>query len=244
MSKTRSFARFALWTPIAALGFAGTAQAAIVTISGGTEITTQSSGPGTNNVLGAGFKMQDNAAIATTVGNVTFQFYFLGSESGYRNTLRGGAAVGGGVHTEVDSYPGTWPGTLLFSGTTGAATASNQSLLYFTSSGFSGNLNPAGGNTARSIAFAYLNPGCLSAGGSLIGKQGCVSQTEILDANGYGYILFALDDSGAGPDDNHDDYVGYMRYQAAPVPIPAAAWLLGSGLIGLVVLSRRRRLDA
>jgi len=32
--------------------------------------------------------------------------------------------------------------------------------------------------------------------------------------------------------------VGYMSYQV--VPIPAAVWLLGSGLIGLVGLSRRR----
>ena len=54
-------------------------------------------------------------------------------------------------------------------------------------------------------------------------------------------ILVMLDDSGAGPDDNHDDYVGILVANGpTPVPLPPAAWLLGSGLLGLMALRRRR----
>lgn len=54
-------------------------------------------------------------------------------------------------------------------------------------------------------------------------------------------VLF--DDSGWGPDDNHDDHVIGLTVEAGPysvVPLPAAAWLFGSGLLGLVAAARRR----
>jgi len=228
----RRLARLALLAPIAAcaIGFASPAQALVITLTGPASIPT----PANNNVLGAGYQIRDNALLATTVANVQFQFYFLGSESGFANTLH----TAWGNHTEIDSYPG-WPGTYLFGGTQAAAGALNMS---FTSAGGpAGPVTNGGGDGSRSIAFAYLSPLCLT-NGSMVGQQTCVSPTEVLDANGIGYILFSLDDSGAGPDDNHDDYVGYMSYQV--VPIPAAVWLLGSGLIGLVGLSRRRRVAA
>jgi hypothetical protein len=52
-------------------------------------------------------------------------------------------------------------------------------------------------------------------------------------------IAFMLDDGGAGPNDNHDDYVGYLIATPVPVPLPAAAWLLISGL-GALGIARRR----
>ena len=230
----RRLAGLALLVPAAvcAIGFASPAQAALVTLTGGSSVTTSASGATTNNVLGAGYVIQDNALLSTTVANVQFRFYFLGSESGFANTLQ----TPWGNHTESDSYPGTWPGAYLFGGTQAAVGALNMSFSSTGSGAPAGNLTNGGGDSSRSIAFAYLNPLCLTAG-TMVGKSGCVSNTEIL-SNGIGYILFALDDSGANRDDNHDDYVGYMTYQV--VPIPAAVWLLGSGLIGLVGLSRRR----
>ena len=35
--------------------------------------------------------------------------------------------------------------------------------------------------------------------------------------------------------------IGSMLYRVAPVPVPAAAWLFGSGLMGLIAISRRKK---
>jgi hypothetical protein len=57
-------------------------------------------------------------------------------------------------------------------------------------------------------------------------------------------IYDTLDYAGGPPDLNAGLY-GQFRYNTeipftAPVPIPAAAYLLGSGLIGLVAMRRRK----
>ena len=56
------------------------------------------------------------------------------------------------------------------------------------------------------------------------------------------WFIAAFDDSGAGPDDNHDDYIVLGR--VTPVPLPPAMLLFGTGLAGLGYLSRRRRKTA
>jgi hypothetical protein len=86
-------------------------------------------------VLLGGVKMQDNATLTATEP-VILTFYFLGSESGYRNTLRVGGSLS---HTEPDNggqtYPSAWPGTKLFSYTMNAGGCVPMS---FTSSGLAG----------------------------------------------------------------------------------------------------------
>lgn len=207
----------------AALLCGGPASAALLEISGGSLIT-----PTGNDVLGNNVQLLKGATLATT-GAATLTFYFLGSESGFNNKLN---LAGGFTHTEpangLQAYPSTWPGTLLTSLSLGAAGAVPMS---FTSSGWAAGetLGPGDQHHKRSIAFAYLN--CATG-------AGCI-QT----ATATNIVLFALDDGGAGPDKDFDDYVGYLVADGpamSPVPLPASVWLLGSALAGLLGIGRRR----
>jgi hypothetical protein len=53
-------------------------------------------------------------------------------------------------------------------------------------------------------------------------------------------LVLAYDDqfSISSVDDNHDDML--IRADFSPVPVPAAVWLFGSGLIGLAGIARKR----
>ena len=61
--------------------------------------------------------------------------------------------------------------------------------------------------------------------------------------NSFSYAFLSYDDDGAGPDDNHDDFVVKVSasgLNVTPVPLPATAWLFLSALGGFVTLGRRK----
>ena len=92
-----------------------------------------------------------------------------------------------------------------------------------------------------------------------INGNGTVAYRAILDGGGNGIYTdggtVVLDDTGpfsgfgnvAINDSGHIAFLGFLDdgtegiYLASPVPIPAAAWLFGSGLLGLIGISRRKQ---
>jgi hypothetical protein len=179
--------------------------------------------PATNDVLGGGFgTLQNKATLKTTADNVTLEYFFWGSESGFNNKL----VTPFGMHTEINSTP-AFPGfgSPLFSGT--QADAGVVDLSFLVKGKASHEVTNAAGSImldgfAASIAWAFLTEdGKFSA-----------EATDI--------ALFTLDDSGASANGDFDDYVGYVR-ATTPVPVPAAVWMFGSALLGAGFLSRRQK---
>ena len=69
---------------------------------------------------------------------------------------------------------------------------------------------------------------------------------NFLDAGyeSYSYDLFSglyLGNTGELIEVVRDDIPVLASYRYSPVPVPAAAWLFGSGLLGMVAVARRRR---
>jgi hypothetical protein len=201
------------------------ADAALLSLTDGTPFKTSSK----NDVVESGTTLLDNATLSTTQNNVKLTFHFLGSESGFKNTLN----VGGEKHTEADKYPASWSESSVVGPVTQASAGPVD--MFFTSSGFSGELEPGQGDISKSIAFAYL-------------------------AEDENTVLFALDDGGrkAGKkgsktDHDYDDYVGYIvaaPLTSAPVseappltptPVPAALPMFVTAMVGLGLIGRRRK---
>jgi hypothetical protein len=199
------------------------ADAALLSLTDGKSFKT----PSKNDVLETGTTLLDNATLSTTEKDVKLTFHFLGSESGFKNTLNVGGPDGE-KHTEVDKSPASW-----------SASVTQESRgpvdMFFTSSGFSGKLEPGEGDISKSIAFAYL-------------------------AEDENTVLFALDDGGpksgkkrSKGDHDYDDYVGYLVAEPltpgpsseveppTPAPVPAALPMFVTAMAGLGLIGRRRK---
>lgn len=75
-----------------------------------------------------------------------------------------------------------------------------------------------------------------TGGGSGVTRFAFIDLNGAFSAKPTNQVVFARNDSGH--DGDYDDYVGYAK--ATTVPIPAAAWLFGSALLGLGGIARRK----
>lgn len=204
-----------------ALGFVSAAQAGFVTTSyyapGASQI---------NIVTANDFKAQlhnwfgvDSYTVGAQLGvdqAGSVEYFYYGKEAGYENVfLADGLIYNTGFTPTVQNY--------------------------FSNPIEIGTVNVGAG--ALNFAFcAFSSP---------FTSQGCVSNysNDFTTWNSYQSIAYSVkgdeawlfwDDSGAGPDDNHDDMLIKAVFTPKAVPEPATLGLFGLGLLGIWAGSRRR----
>jgi hypothetical protein len=175
----------------------------------------------------------------SATGNGVVEYWYLGNEAGYTNTF---SAAGFSDFSTASKSDDDWePATYLGQ----AAVAGGLLPFSFTTSGGDNkgshqktwsNDNAASittqwdGTGYRSVAFAPLTSFTPADGKSTLSTCSGACNSNLW--------LVLWDDSGAGPDDNHDDMVMVMRYTSVPEPGTTAA-LLGLGLLGVGLADSR-----
>ncbi len=160
-------------------------------------------------------------------GDETLKYTELAAESGYTNGFRnsdGSKFVEESPNSFLNAFPtGTGDG---FSETYSASTVLKDGSLQF-----------------------YVASGDANAVDAQMGESGFGVFYSTLSSGDTGYRdewIFAFDDNGAGPDDNHDDYLilvesDFKDTRINEIPVPASALLLGGAIAGLGFARRRKQ---
>lgn len=231
MMITRNSARrlFACaWIALFGLAFMAPTQAAFI-ITGGSNNNLPVSGNDYNGDLsGLGFDaMREGGYLSVDMdGFVTFRL--VGAESAFENTFT------------VTEHPSLTTSSITELGGSGA------SKLPFTFGGIGASITIAV-TAGERLDFQFSNDtnsnivnNTLSYTLGRLYDLGIVYDTSAIALE---QLVLAYDDqfSTIGVDDNHDDML--IRVDFSPVPVPAAVWLFGSGLIGLAGVARRKKTE-
>ena len=187
-------------------------------VSTGT-ISTADNNDGVFSIYGQNSVSGLFGAQITVSSDTNISMWYLGKEAGYVNAFElpeNTERLSTSGQSNVFSVPSSGPSTSVAAG-----------LLPFC-------FTTSGGGAPDSVCNG-ANPDALS-GGTGPNFFAYFRDTKTVD--------LWLDDGGAGPDDNHDDMVVRLQIRQGEfgvVPVPAAVWLFGSGLLGLVGIARRRR---
>lgn len=209
-------------------------------------------GDADNNILGLD---EDDAIPAyygtylTTAGSASTPMYitveYIGKEAGWTNKLlvNGGTLAFSTATASLGNTVGwaqTTSGRIDFQLVTnkGTENAADDDTVDNTVSGDNPN-DVAGTANGANFAVVYL-----ASDWTIDNTSPFTGSNTIASYLTHGTVLKAglyifLDDSGAGPDDNHDDLV--FRISATAVPEPGTLLLMGLGVAAVGVGARRRR---
>lgn len=186
-------------------------------------------------------------------GNTFGYFYLEDFEDGLFNTPGASASAGGvtsvvfgpSIHDSVDADDGVIDGSGLNgdsyfsqSGATGITFTFDEAVLG-TLPTHVGIVWTDGGGTTTFEAFDSNGISLGNIGPVSIATSGVSGQTDedrfFGATNPNGVASFFISNSSGGIEVDH------LQYGGAVIPIPAAAWLFGSGLIGLIGIARRKK---
>ena len=210
--KSRLFT--AVCAGVVALSASLSANAAFVFSGGATQGLPIAGNNFSSNLNGEGFNQMTTGAQLSVDMDGSVTFYYIAAESGYTNSFN--------------------------SGSSSSFTENNDS---FDCNGWdSFSINVAAGEildfSFTSATVSALNPVDNASGDNLHGL-GIMTSTITSD------LVLAYNDNYLGfVDSDFDDMLVRAEFSSAPVthlPVPAAVWLFGSGLLGLLGMARRRK---
>jgi hypothetical protein len=219
-----------------AVGVADARAGLITLVNGPVALQTPAGGVNPNDVIPGlwGYIGADIALTGVAGTSYLVTFTLIGSESGYTNTL----VAGGNSLTENNGITGPFiqaPQSISY---IQVATGGFDLLQFmFTTPGLFDLVNGSNGGFGIGDPRTFYASFCSVGTPIAIPVGGCNFSGNATTGDA---AWLALDDSGAGPDDNHDDWVGIVS--VTPVTVPdggSALALLGAALTGLGMLRRR-----
>ena len=195
-----------------ALSASLSANAAFVFSGGSTQALPVAQNDFNGNLQGLGFDQMTTGAQLKVDMDGSVMFYYIAAESGFTNSFYSGSSF---ATENNDSFK--WDGWAGFSIDVKAGDVLDFS---FTS--------------ATASALTPVD----NASGTNLDGLGIMTRGE--DAGSE--LVLAYNDnphtSGTGMDADYDDML--VRAEFSAVPVPAAVWLFGSGLLGLIAAARRK----